>query len=614
MSTDALDAAHALYRDGDLQGAAEAFHAALLGDADKGQCQLGLGLIAIDQQQSEDAIAHLKAAIFADPKNGAALTALGAAFLQAGHPAKAATVLMETVRKYPRILDARIYLAKALNALERFTDALSVITASLDYFQDTAQLWRLKGETERRAGQTEQAYDTFLRLHDLCPDDADTLNDLGVICRALGRYQDAEQYYRQAIEHDPKLAVANANLGNVLELQNRMEAAEEALRAALTLKPGDSDFAYNLAAVLSKQERSDEAIPLLETITEAAPERWDAWTNLGVARLDCGDLTGAEAALRKALEVNPDNPEAHYNLAWLLLLSDRHIEGWRELEWRWQLEDFSSSRRGFDCPQWAGDPLGNKTLLLHAEQGFGDTLQFCRFAAHIPKQGGRVTLECQPALVSLLGQITGIDEIVSAGSTLPPADVHAPLLSLPNLVNYDGTRTSEAAGYLKAQTPASPSLQVPDTGRRRIGLVWAGSPDNKIERRRHVDTDLFLPLLEATDADFVSLQTGPRSAVFSQYSEVPFTFVCEGLVTGFADTAAVIDQLDLVIGVDTAVMHLTGALGKPGWILLPFMPDYRWGLGRETTPWYDSLRLFRQPERGAWKAAIADVCAALRSW
>lgn len=614
MSADALDAAQALYADGDLAGATEAFHAALLNGGDESQCQLGLGLIAIDQGQSDKAIAHLKAALAANPENGAALTALGAAFIQADLPAKAATVLMETVRKHPHVLDTRLYLARAFNALGRFTDALSVIRVSLESFQNAEQLWRLKGETERRAGQTEQAYDSFLRLHDLSPEDANTLNDLGVICRALGRYQDAEQYYRQAIDRNPNLAVAHANLGNVLELQDQTEAAQESLRTALKLKPDDYDAAYNLAAVLSKLERPDAATPLLESVTEAAPERWDAWTNLGVARLDCGDLASAESALRQALEVNPDNPEAHYNLAWLLLLTDRHAEGWRELEWRWQLEEFSSHRRSFDCPLWTGEPLRDRTLLLHAEQGFGDTLQFCRFAASIPKQGGRIILECQSALVSLLGQISGIDGIVQAGSALPPADIHAPLLSLPNLVNYDGTRTTESAGYLKAPASPSPDLIVPDNGKPRIGLVWAGSPDNKIERRRHIDVGLFTPLFEAVDADFISLQTGPRSTDFSHHLEDLFTFACESAVGDFSDTATVINQLDLVIGVDTAVMHLTGALGKPGWILLPFMPDYRWGLGRNTTPWYDSLQLFRQPERGEWSTVITDVCAALRSW
>lgn len=614
MASDSLNAARELYLAGDLDAAAQSYEASLVAGADESQCRLGLGLIAIDQKRHDDAITHLKGAASADPSNINALTALGAAFTMAGTPAKAATILVEAVRRAPGILEQRLHLIEAFAKLNRFDDALAVLADSIGPFAKEAALWRLKGKVERQAGQPDNAYQSFLELAGLEPDNPNTLNDLGVTCRALGHYEDAECYYRQAIALAPDLAVAHANLGNILDLQGELYAAEDALRKSVGLTPDNPDFAYNLAAVLSKLERPDEAIPLLQQVTVSAPERWDAWTNLGVARLDCGDLAGAETDLRKALEVNPDNPEAHYNLAWLLLLTDRHADGWKELEWRWQLEDFSSHQRTFSYPRWTGEPLGARTLLLHAEQGFGDTIQFCRFTASIPKQKGRVILECQPALSPLLNNLEGVDVIVSAGNTLPEADAHAPLLSLPHLLGHDGAHQSDSSGYLTAEAPQSAALQLPKTGRRRIGLVWAGSPDNKIERRRHVDVDMFTSLFDSTDADFINLQIGPRSAEVEHLPQERLTFTCEGLVKDFADTATVIDQLDLVIGVDTAVMHLTGAMGKPGWILLPYMPDYRWGLGRNTTPWYDSVRLFRQPKRGDWSAVFSDVCAALRSW
>lgn len=614
MTDGSLEAARALYLAGDLSAAAQSYEAARAAGANESQCRLGLGLIALDQENHNEAITHLKRAAAANPDNVDALTALGAAFTMAGSPAKAATILLETVRRAPGNLEPRLHLARAFASLERVKDGLSVLSDSVESFGKEAEFWRLKGQLERRAGQPEEAYQSFLQLTGLDPEDANSLNDLGVTSRALGRYEDAELHYREAIRHNPDLAVAHGNLGNVLDLQDQLENAEKALRTALTLEPGNPDFAYNLAAVLSKLERPDEAVRFLRDVTASTPERWDAWTNLGVAHLDCGNLGDAEMALRKALEINPDNPEAHYNLAWLLLLTDQHAEGWRELEWRWQLEDFSSHQRAFDYPHWAGDPLGNRTLLLHAEQGFGDTIQFCRFAASIPKKSGRVVLECQPALVPLLKGMKGVDEIIATGDALPLADVHTPLLSLPHRLRYDGKRGQESKGYLRAAAQHSDALTMPKTGKRRIGLVWAGSPDNKIERRRHVDFNMFLPLFDATNADFVSLQTGPRSPEIAHSPEYRVIFTCDGKVKDFADTAAVINQLDLVIGVDTAVMHLTGALGKPGWILLPYMPDYRWGLGRNTTPWYDSLRLFRQPDRGNWNAVFADLSAALRSW
>lgn len=614
VENDPLDAARHLYTEGELSAAATAYRAAQSEGADPSQCQLGLGLIAIDQDQPIIAIDHLKKSIAADHTNLGALTALGAAFALANLPAKAATVLVEAVRRAPETLEPRLQLARAFSALNRFGDALTVLTESVENFEQDAAFWRLKGKVERRANKLHDSYESFERVCTLCPNDADALNDLGVICRALGRYDDAERHYRQALSRSPDLAMAHANLGNVLDLQGQVAAAEASLRAALALSPENPDFAYNLAAVLSKLERPDEAVPLLESVTRLEPDRWDAWTNLGVAHLDCGDIESAETTLRHALEINPENPEAHYNLAWLLLLTDRHEEGWQELEWRWQLEEFSSTRRQFDYPLWNGNPLGDQTLLLHAEQGFGDTIQFCRFAADIPKQSGRIILECQTALVSLLEGIDGVDEIIPAGSALPAADVHAPLLSLPHLTRYTGARSTHSQGYLETPPTLAKHLLIPNAPRRRIGLVWAGSPDNKIERRRHINPEMFAQLFNAIDADFVSLQTGPRSGDEKYFAADRMIFSCEDTVDNFADTAAVIQQLDLVIGVDTAVMHLAGALGKPAWILLPFMPDYRWGLGRNISPWYDSVRLFRQHKRNDWSAVFAELCAALRSW
>lgn len=611
---DPLIDARSLYLQGNLQAAAEAYESALEAGCDVSACNLGLGLIAIDQGKSGEAVPLLKAAVAANPDNLTALTALGVAFSLSGLPAKAATVLLETLKRAPNALEPRLHLARAFSALQRFEDGMSVLREAEDRFQYDATYWHARGKLERQAGQLDQAYESFQHLCGLAPENAEAFNDLGVACRAIGNPQEAEQHYRRAITLDPNLSVAHANLGNVLELQDRLVEAETALRNAIALEPHNSDFSYNLATVLAKLERPDEATPLLETVTHLAPERWDAWTNLGVACLDCGNLVRAESALRQALKINPDNPEAHYNLAWLLILTDRHKEGWSELEWRWQMEDFSSRHRSFDCPLWTGAPLGTKTLLLHAEQGFGDTIQFCRFAADIPKQQGRIVLECQSALVSLLANLPGVDEVIAHGTALPIVDLHAPLLSLPNFTQYQGEKTEIADGYLRATPPRPTKLGVPERGKRRIGLVWAGSPENKIDRRRHVEIDLFQHLFDATDADFISLQIGNRAAEGAQLPSDKLTFSCEGVVKDFEDTAAVIEQLDLVIGVDTAVMHLAGALGKPAWILLPFMPDYRWGLGRSTTAWYDSLRLFRQPSRGDWESVFGDVCEALRSW
>lgn len=614
MSQESLELARALYLSGNHAGAMKAYAQALAEGEPASESYLGMGLIDMECGRTASAIAHLKSAIAADPNNENTLTALGAAFIQDGSYAKATTILAEAVKRAPNNLETRHQLARAFAELKRFEDALHVLSKTVSAFPDSTESWRRKGNIEHRSNLLKEAYESLGRAAELNPDDAAVLNDWGVICRALGHYAEAETLYRRSLSHNPRLAVAHANLGNTLELLERVEEAEQSMRTALNLDPATPDTAYNLAAVLMKLEKPSEALLLLEPFVEEHPHRWDGWTNLGIARMDTGDLAGAEVALRQSITLKPSNPEAHYSLAWLLLLSDRHEEGWVELEWRWQLPDFASSAPPADSPTWSGAPLNNQSLLIHAEQGLGDAIQFARFITDIPRQDGTIILQCHAPVVPLLSGLDGIDTTVALGEITPPCDLQVPLMSLPNLLGYDGERTRHSAGYLKPTEPVPPRLNVPENDRKKIGLVWAGAPENRIDRRRRIDIDLFLPIFDATEADFIGLQVGPQSASANIFPLNRMTFSCDGVVNDFQDTATVVGQLDLVIGVDTSVIHLSGALGIPTWILLPFMPDYRWGLGRPTSAWYDSVRLFRQPQQGDWGAAISDICNALRSW
>lgn len=609
-----LDKAQALHLDGDHAAALTAYKAALSAGENASRCHLGIGLIELAQDHLEAAIASLKSAAAADPINPDILTALGAAFIRAEQPAKATTVLAETIKRAPNSIEPRLQLARAFTSLTRYDDALRILSETVQSFPEDAEAWHLKGNIERQANKSDDAHLSLQKTIELSPQNEHAFNDLGVICRALGRYEDAERHYRTALLHAPDLAIAHANLGNTLERQNRLEDAEDSLRTAYTLNPKAKDAAYNLAVVLTKLERPAEAIPLFQQVVSEDPSRWDGWTNLGVAKLDTGDLEGAEAALRRSLERKPTNPEAHYNLAWLLLLSDRHAEGWSELEWRWQLPEFSSGAQPQRKPNWSGDALDGQTLLVHAEQGFGDAIQFARFIADIPRKESRIVLQCHAPLVRLLAPLDGVDEVLALDAPPPRHDIQVPLLSLPKTLLYDGQRTHHSAGYISPPDSTPDTLKIPDSGKKRIGLVWAGAAENKINQRRTIEIDAFLPLFDSTTADFISLQVGPQSDQSDHFPSDRMAYSCDGKVADFQDTAAVISQLDLVIGVDTAVIHLAGALGIPTWVLLPFMPDYRWGLGRPNTPWYDSLRLFRQPEHGNWPAVMDDICAALRSW
>jgi hypothetical protein len=277
---------------------------------------------------------------------------------------------------------------------------------------------------------------------------------------------------------------------------------------------------------------------------------------------------------------------------------------------------FSSRRRTFTAPLWDGTRVDG-TLLIHAEQGLGDAIQFVRFANLAAARCKHLVVECPRPLLSVFtqaakaGLIAG--EVIAIGDPQPHYDAQAPFMTLPRLFETTPASVPSTSHYL-VSPPPRPDLTIPSRSRRRIGLVWAGSPFNKMDSQRSLPVDVLLPLLSATDADVVSLQVGPGAEQTALLPRDRLIFTAHDRVKDFADTAAIISQLDLVIGVDTAATHLAAALGKPVWLLLAFAPDYRWLLERTDTPWYPSMRLFRQKKRGDWSHAIADLQTALTIW
>ncbi|MCA0201981.1 MAG: tetratricopeptide repeat protein [Proteobacteria bacterium] len=566
----------------------------------------GMALIAVDEGIPDKALPFLFACLQIAPENAIYRTSLGLALTKLGKVHEAAAQFLEAANRAPNLPEPRIHLARALARMNRRADGLKILTEASELFPGRADVWIAKGQEERAQQQSAAAERSLLRARALAPNDANVLNDLGVVVRAQGRTGDAVRIYREAIAIAPNDPLTHGNLGNALTELKEMDAAEEHLRQAVALAPGSIEHRCNLAIFLTREDRPHEAVVLFRDVLMRAPGHADAWTNLGVAQLDMGEVADAEASIRKAISAAPQNAEAHYNLAWVLLLTGQWREGWREYEWRWRMRHFSSKRRVFTAPLWDGAHIAG-TLLLHAEQGLGDSIQFVRYAEAAKARCGRLVVEGPKALVRLFKTIPAIDQVIAAGDTLPAFDAHAPLMSLPHIF---GT-TPETAPHRVPYLSAPAGLTLPKTERRRIGLVWAGSPDNKIDKRRTIPAALFAPLMEETAADFVSLQIGPKASEAAGLPQERLILACDGKVTDFADTAAVIAQLDLVVGVDTAAIHLAGALGIPVWVLIPKMPDYRWMLGRDETPWYPSMRLFRQEESGNWDEVMWRVRAAL---
>lgn len=397
----------------------------------------------------------------------------------------------------------------------------------------------------------------------------------GATLHDTGQYDAALSLYDDAVMRWPTLALLWNNRGNTLLEIGLFEQAAKSYQQALQLAPSLHDSRVALASCLQAQ----------------------------------GDIQQALVECAKVLRVAPEHAEAHWNYALLLLLQGNYTAGFREYEWRWQKRRFTSPIREFSQPRWYGDPLSGKTILVYAEQGFGDTLQFCRYLPLLVEGGAVVVFECHQPLVALMQGLGSEISVLPFGQPLPDFDCHVPLLSLPYLLNSTVETIPCQVPYLTALDARLLFWKsvVPVGSEKRVGLCWAGKayPDPG----RSVPVELLAPLASCTDVCFVSLQMG-------ELAEKPLLSLLDltMLVQDFADTAALIEQLDLVITIDTAVAHLAGALGKETWLLVPFAPDWRWGLERRDCPWYPSMMLFRQQEAGGWSQVVGQVLSKLNEY
>lgn len=403
------------------------------------------------------------------------------------------------------------------------------------------------------------------------PDAMDSLDRTlreGAMLHDAGRFDEALALYDDALIRQPEEPLLWNNRATTLLETARFEEAAASYRMALRLMPQLHDARIALTTCLQALGRVDEA------------------------------LAETEAVLVRA----PDHAEAHWNRALLLLLTGDYAQGWREYEWRWQKRRFTSPLRSFPQPLWQGEALAGRTILIHAEQGFGDTLQFCRYLPLLCDREATVLFECHPPLASLMATMDQRVRVITMGSPLPPFDCHLPLLSLPLRFSTTIATIPAAFPYLTPPADRLPFWRslLPAAGSLRIGLCWSGKPYP--DPGRSIPAELLAPLAALPHLAFFSLQIGEGNTA------VPFPLTdLTMLIRDFADTAALVQQLDLVITIDTAVAHLAGALGKPAWLLLPFAPDWRWGLAGEQCPWYPMARLYRQERRGAWDGVLERV-------
>ncbi len=581
------------------------------------------------------------------PENADVWHLLGALCHQKGEIKEAERFLdraLELNPLFPEALNTRAILHKEngnLIAAERdLTVALVEIPGFPQALTNLADVMRL-------AGKLQPAHEFAARALKLAPDLASAYNNLGAIERDLGDLDASVTAFQKALELDPSLIDAAINLAMTLNFQGRIEEAldiaektaknmpnyapaqnclgsiyfdsghiekaQKCFEQALGLAPHFSDAHNNLANTLTRLNALEAAQVHFDLALKLEPENPDFWANKAAALQAANDIDGAIAACQTALEINPKHADARWNRGIARLISGDLAGGFADYEARWDLPEFH--RRDFGVPAWNGENLTRKSILLHSEQGFGDTLQFIRYVSEVSaKQPKAIFLETHAPLRRLLATRTEISEVFSRGEALPKIDVHCPIMALPAIFGTTLETIPQRTPYLTPLDPLPADLKIklagdstgdsPGAVKTKIGLVWTGRPSHKNDRNRSIKFKTLRPLLEVPNTQIYSLQLGDTQKDLSTSSGL---IDLRPHLLDFAATAVVLNQLDLVITVDTAVAHLAGALGKKCWVLLPFAPDWRWLQKRNDSPWYPSLTLFRQTTPGDWAGVVALV-------
>jgi tetratricopeptide (TPR) repeat protein len=469
-------------------------------------------------------------------------------------------------------------------------------------------------------GRPEEATASYQQAIRLKPDFADAYAHLAIAAMQLGRTQQAIEAQQALVRLRPGSADAWNNLGTALAEAGRTAEAIAADRRAVSLSPGDANARNNLAAALGAEGQYEQALLECREALRLQSELAEAHNNLGSILTAMARLDEAGASFRRALAISPDHASAHFNLALALLIGGNWPAAWPEYEWRWKCYSLASSPRRFSEPQWGGEPLEDRTILLHAEQGLGDTIQFVRYVPLVAERGAKVLLECQPELRRLLGGLPGVGRLIARGEERPRFDLQCPLMSLPRAfgttvdsipgpVPYLAADKSLVAAWVRRlASPGKPS------GDAKVGLVWSGNPTQKNNRLRSIPLASLGPLAGVKGVRFLTLQKGQAA---DQARALPPGMGLEdftGDLTDFAETAALLANLDLIITVDTAVSHLAGAMGLKVWALLCYAPDWRWLLGRGDSPFYPTMRLFRQRRPGDWDGVVAGIRSELEAF
>lgn len=531
---------------------------------------------------------------------------------QAGDLTQTERLGQSILRQYPEHPDALHLLGLAAARAGRAQDAAALFARAVRASPGNPALYSQLGTALREAGRHDEAIGNFDRAIALQPGYAVAHNNRGGTLADLKRHEEAIASFERAVAAHPGYAEAWYNLGNSQADLRRLDAAIASFRRAIALAPDFVDAHNNLGVALAECNAHEDAIACYRQAIALEPQFADAYNNLGVALADLQRYDEAIAAYEQSIAVDPQYADAQWNLAICRLLLGDFARGWAGYEWRWQQEQVARFKRDYPRPLWRGnEALAGKTVLLYAEQGLGDMLQFCRYASRVAALGAQVVLEAPPALQSVLSGLSGVAQVVAQGTALPPFDLHCPVTSLPLAFHTTADTIPREVPYLAADPRRAAQWQarLGAKTKPRVGIAWSGNllPD---PNRSMALADALA--LACEGIELISLQKEVRAADAALLASSDTLRHYGDSLHDFADTAALIEAMDLVISIDTSVAHLAGAMGKPLWVMLPYNPDWRWMVDREDCLWYPTARLFRQTAVARWSDVVQRVRVALR--
>ena len=503
----------------------------------------------------------------------------------------------------------------ALHQQGQFAQAIETYQQILSIQADHLEALYLLGTVLVQIKDYSTALEFLFAVLKMSPNHPEVHHNAGIALKELQRFEEALASYDQAIRLNPKYVEAYYNRGIVLKELNRLNESVESYSQAISIKADYADAYNNRGIVLLELNRFEEALQSFEQVILYQPNNASAYNNRGLALHELQRLEEAVANYEKAIMLHPQFAEAYWNLSLCNLLKGNFKQGWQNFEWRWRCQSFSSPRRNFSEPLWLGtQSLHNRNLLLYAEQGLGDTIQFCRYVPLVAKLGAKVILEVQRPLVKLLKNLEGVHQIISIGDKLPIFDYQCPLLSLPDRFKTELNTIPEISHQIISDPNkiATWRNKLGTKSKFRVGIVWSGKQEYKNDLNRSLIFSQIIPYL-SPHAEYICLQKEMRDIdkeSFKQYCQIRYL---GNELEDFTDTAGLVENMDLVISVDTSVAHLAASLNIPTWILLSYSPDWRWLLERDSSPWYKSVKLYRQEKIGDWDGVLKCIKTDLES-